>query len=285
MPLRKLKQLKNIKPFKSISTKLANHPKNKSQLSSQLKKAHSNQIISKDALNMLEGVLKVGKKKVEDIMVPRSQMKVIEKKLSYEQVLKYVVESEHSRFPVVDQDKDNIIGILHAKDLLGLLTLPHNKQLEKFEKVFCKENLRAAIFVPESKQLDTLLKQFKKSHKHLAIVVDEYGGISGLVTLEDVIEEIVGEIEDEFDIQEEQYIQQVSKNIFKINALTPIPDFNNKFKTSFENNNIDTIGGLITKHSGSVPKINQEIIINNLHFTISEADERHILNIKLKIKS
>ena len=257
-----------------------------SELSSHLKTAQKNKILTTDAFLMIEGVLSVSKLQVSDIMVPRVQMAVIEQGQTYDELLKTVTESAHSRFPVIAEkkDKDDVIGLVHAKDLLKFLTVSSEKEKnKKFKDLFKKENLRPAIFVPESQQLDTLLKTFKKSRKHLAVVVDEYGGISGLVTIEDILEEIVGEIEDEFDITEKTFIKQLSKTKYQINALTLIDDFNQKFKSNFDSTHVDTMGGLVTQKFGSVPEEDQSITIGNFKFTVQKADARHILELTLEL--
>ena len=257
-----------------------------SELRTHLKTAQYNKLLTLDAFRMLEGVLSVSKLQVSDIMVPRVQMAVIEQGQSYEEILKTVTESTHSRFPVIAEkkDKDDVIGLIHAKDLLGLLTLSTEKERNKrFKELFKEENLRLAIFVPESQQLDTLLKTFRKSRKHLAVVVDEYGGISGLVTIEDILEEIVGEIEDEFDITEKSFIKQINKTKYQINALTLIDDFNQKFKSNFDSTHVDTMGGLITQKFGSVPAEGQSLTIGDFKFTVQKADARHILELTLEL--
>lgn len=256
------------------------------QLSTHLKTAHKNNLLTTDALQMIEGVLSVSKLQVSDIMVPRVKMAVIEQGQSYEEILKIVTKSTHSRFPVIAEkkDKDDVIGLVHAKDLLKLLTISsESERNKKFKELFNKENLRLAIFVPESQQLDTLLKTFKKSRKHLAVVVNEYGGISGLITIEDILEEIVGEIEDEFDIAQESFIKKLTKTKYKINALTLIDDFNMKFKSNLDSSHVDTMGGLITQEFGSVPKKDQTVKVNDFKFTVIKADARHILELNLDL--
>ena len=265
------------------SRKLSSSVNSQNELTLQLKTARNKKIITTDALNMIEGVLRISSKKGEDIMIPRSQMAVIKKGESYKNTMKIIIESGHSRFPVISDDKDDVIGILHAKDLLSLITLEEQEKTKKFKTLFKPENLRSANFVPESQQLETLLKTFKKSHKHLAIVVDEYGGISGLITIEDILEGIVGEIEDEFDTEEEEYIQKISDNKYQINALTLIEDFNDYFKLQLDNPQVDTMGGLITQKLGSVPKKGEIILINDLKFIIKNANERQIHSLILEL--
>tara|TARA_E500000178_G_C16924159_1_gene708644 strand:+ start:323 stop:1171 length:849 start_codon:yes stop_codon:yes gene_type:complete len=269
-----MKWIKKIKKKKKQSI---------NDLLSMMKIAYKNKLITLDALKMIEGVLKVGKRQVHDIMVPRSHMVVLRQGQSQQQILNLVIESPHSRLPVIAEDKDNVIGILHVKDLLNLIPLNQTQINKKLNSLIQEENLRTAIFVPESQQLDTLFKTFKKTHHHLAIVVDEFGGITGLVTIEDVLEEIVGEIEDEFDIEAEEQIKKISKNKYKINALTLIEDFNDKFKSNIQHSHVDTMGGLITQHYGAVPKKGIEIELENYKFIVKEANERRIVSIHLEI--
>ena len=280
-----------IKRYKLWLDKVKNKIKRKriktfAQLSAHLKTAHKNKLLTTDALQMIEGVLSVSKLQVSDIMVPRVKMAVIEQGQSYEEVLKLVTKSTHSRFPVIAEkkDKDDVIGLVHAKDLLKFLTISsENEKNKRFKELFNKDKLREAMFVPESQQLDTLLKTFKKTRMHLAVVVDEYGGISGLITIEDILEEIVGEIEDEFDVAQESFVKKLTKTKYKINALTLIDDFNDKFKSSMDSSHVDTMGGLITQKFGSVPKEGQTIKVNDLKFTVTKADARHILELNLDL--
>ena len=278
------------KQLKSLATKIKSKKTfiklgSKNDLKTFLKDAKSKKIITQDALNMLEGVLSISSKKVEDIMIPRSKMAVIKKGISYEKTMKIITESAHSRFPVISDDKDDVIGILHAKDLLNLLALNEQEKAKKFKSLFLKVNLRSATFVPESQQLDTLLKNFKKSHKHLAIVVDEYGGISGLITIEDILEEIVGDIEDEFDIEEEDHIKKISEKKYQIKSVTSIDEFNEYFNVDLSHSEVDTIGGIVTHNLGAIPKKGDIVIIkeHNFKFTIKEASERQALIINLDI--
>lgn len=278
------------KHFRSLAQKIRSKKSgtslnSKSELNLHLKEAKNKKIITQDALNMIEGVLSVSSKKVEDIMIPRSKMAVIKKGVSYQKTMSIIIESSHSRFPVISEDKDDVIGILHAKDLLNLLALDEQEKAQKFKTLFLKANLRSATFVPESQQLDTLLKNFKKSHKHLAIVVDEYGGISGIITIEDILEEIVGEIEDEFDIEKEDPIKKISEKKYQIKAITSVEDFNDYFKIKLMHSEVDTIGGIITQKIGAIPKKEDIVLIDdfNFKFTVKEANERQALILTLDI--
>lgn len=252
-----------------ISHALQRDPQDREQLIELLRRLQQQNLFSADALLMIEGVLQFAEMQVRDIMIPRSQMIVIEEDFTLTQCLPIIINSGHSRFPVIGEDHNEVIGILHAKDLL-----PYGgKEDSKFN---LRDLLRAAVFVPESKQLDTLLKEFRANRNHMAIVVDEYGGVAGFVTIEDVIEQIVGEIEDEFDIDEETFIKQKSPNEYTVKALTPIEEFNQFFTSRFSDEEFDTIGGLVTNTFEYVPKRGEKIIIENFEFEILSADSRRI---------
>jgi magnesium and cobalt transporter len=207
---------------------------------------------------------------VRDIMVPRSQMVFVERDESPEKLIELVVESGHSRFPVIGEDRDQILGILLAKDLLRLRAAAEEEDFE------IREFMRPVVFVPESKRLNVLLKEFRRNHNHIAIVVDEYGGVCGLVTIEDVIEQIVGEIDDEHDVEDEQTIRKDRPREFTVRALTPIVDFNRYFSTAFPDEDYDTIGGLIMQQFGRLPRRGETIKIGDLEFRIVRADRRRI---------
>src|SRR6202453_5340581 len=212
--------------FKRITQSMSGEPRDLPELIEDLREASERGLFNGDALVMLEGVLAVADMQVRDIMVPRSQMVFVERDESPEKLVQLVVESGHSRFPVIGEDRDQILGILLAKDLLRL-------QSEGGEHFEIREYMRPVVFVPESKRLNVLLKEFRLSHNHLAMVVDEYGGVCGLVTIEDVIEQIVGEIDDEHDVEDDQSIRRESAREFTVRALTPIADFNHYFGTAF----------------------------------------------------
>jgi len=206
---------------------------------------------------------------VRDIMVPRSQMVFVERDEAPESLVALVVESGHSRFPVIGEDRDQILGILLAKDLLRL----HAAGNESFE---IREYMRPAVFVPESKRLNVLLKDFRRSHNHIAMVVDEYGGVCGLVTIEDVIEQIVGEIDDEHDVEDDQTIRKEGEREYTVRALTPIADFNRYFGTAFSDEEYDTISGLLMQEFGRLPRRGETIQIGQLEFRVVRADRRRI---------
>jgi magnesium and cobalt transporter len=244
-------------------------PKDREELTALLSEASKRGLIDADALAMLEGVLHVTDTQVRDIMVPRSQMVVIQRDDPPDAILPIVVESGHSRFPVIGEDRDQVVGILLAKDLLKLFAL-------KGDDFDIREFLRPAVVVPESKRLNVLLKEFRVSHNHMAIVVDEYGGVSGLVTIEDVIEQIVGEIDDEYDVEDDQPIRREGPRQFLVRALTRIEEFNDYFDTDFDDEEFDTIGGLVTHELGRLPRRGEAVSVQAIEFRVQRADRRRI---------
>ena len=255
--------------LKRITQSMSGEPRDLAELIEDLREASERGLFNGDALVMLEGVLAVADMQVRDIMVPRSQMVFVERDESPEKLVQLVVESGHSRFPVIGEDRDQILGILLAKDLLRL-------QSEGGEHFEIREYMRPVVFVPESKRLNVLLKEFRLSHNHLAMVVDEYGGVCGLVTIEDVIEQIVGEIDDEHDVEDDQTIRRESEREFSVRALTPIAEFNEYFGTAFSDEEYDTIGGLLMQEFGRLPRRGETIQIGELEFRILRADRRRI---------
>jgi magnesium and cobalt transporter len=256
-------------------------PVNNEQLVELLHGAHRKNLFDGDLLAMLEGVLQVDDMQVRDVMIPRSQVVVLERDAKPVIILRTVVESGHSRFPVTGESRDEVVGILLAKDLLFY-------SYERTDSHFnVREILRPAVFVPESKRLNVLLKEFRSSRNHIAIVVDEYGGVAGMVTIEDVLEQIVGEIEDEHDVEEEDTIRKHSEVHYTIKALTPVADFNEYFNTEFPDDEFDTIGGLVVNHIGRLPKRGERIVIGKLLFKVLRADSRrvHMLQLTLLPKS
>jgi len=252
--------------------------KTREQLSKILKISAQSEILSSEALNMIEGVLCVSDMQVRDIMIPRSQMVVLEIDCDIEESLPKMISCGHSRFPVIGENRDEVLGTILAKDLLPFV-------LNKANKININELLRPAMIVPESKRLNILLKEFRASRHHMAIVADEYGGISGLVTIEDVLEQIVGNIEDEFDIQESENIIKLDNDFYTVQALTPIIEFNEYFATDFSDEEFDTIGGVVLNSFGYLPVKNETIIIKNFKIRILNADKRRIRLLKIcKIK-
>lgn len=245
-------------------------PRDRAEMVEMLRAAARGGMLDADALSMIHGVLRVSDLQVRDIMVPRSQMVVLERDAGPRSLLPSVTESGHSRFPVIGDDRDQVIGILLAKDLLRYYV---NDAAGAFD---IREVLRPAAFVPESKRLNVLLKEFRASRKHMAIVVDEYGGVSGLVTIEDVIEEIVGEIADEYDIDEDQTIRRESDRQFAVLALTRVQEFNDYFGTRFSDEEYDTIGGLVMHQFGRLPRRGEAVTMDGLEFKVQRADRRRI---------
>ncbi|MFC6439908.1 CNNM family magnesium/cobalt transport protein CorC [Bowmanella sp. JS7-9] len=253
-------------------------PKNREELVEFINDAQQREVIDPSTREMIEGVLEVSEIRVRDIMVPRAQMVTINLNDSLEEFLPVLLESAHSRFPVIGEDKDHIEGVLLAKDLLRFVFTDR-------DNVRLQEILRPAVIVPESKRVDSLLKEFRQKRYHMAIVVDEYGGVSGLVTIEDILEEIVGEIEDEHDDDETSNadIRALNKNTYSVRALTEVEDFNDFFKTNFDEEEADTIGGIVLKAFGHMPERDETVEINGLAFTVTNADKRRLIQLKVTV--
>jgi magnesium and cobalt transporter len=252
-----------------LSAMLLREPEDREQLIDLLHSAYEHNLMDSDALSMIEGVLQVSEMQVRDVMIPRSQMDVIDILQTPEQFIPFVIETSHSRFPVVEESKDNVIGILLAKDLLRFYA---------GEEFNVRDMLRPAVFVPESKRLNVLLREFRNNRNHIAIVVDEYGGIAGLVTIEDVLEQIVGEIEDEYDFDEtEDNILLDRTGRWRVKATTEIEDFNAALGTNFSDEDFDTVGGLVIGHFGHVPKRGEQVSFGGLNFQVLRADSRRLL--------
>jgi hemolysin (HlyC) family protein len=246
-------------------------PQDREELVGVLRVAAARSLIDTEALTMLEGVLEVGDLQVRDIMVPRAQMAFVRRNQAAPQILSLVVESGHSRFPVMDEDRDDIVGILLAKDLLRFTSLTAG---ERFD---IREYMRPAVFVPESKRVNVLLKEFRHARNHMAIVVDEYGGVSGLCTIEDVIEQIVGEIDDEFDVEDDQLIRRDAERQFTVRGVTRIGEFNEYFGSQFsEEQGYDTVAGLMMKQLGRLPRRGETATIEGFEFRVLRADRRRI---------
>ena len=262
-----------------ISQLLLGEPKDRDELMNVLREAEQNEVLDPDALRMIEGVMHVSVMRVREVMIPRSQMVVVEKDAPLSDIMPHVLDSAHSRFPVVDSSKDDVVGILLAKDLLSAC---YNRPDDKFH---LRELLRPAVFVPESKRLNVLLQEFKENHNHLAVVVDEYGGVTGLITIEDVLEQIVGDIEDEHDIDEGSYVRQHSDSQYLIKAQMPLEEFNQYFNSQLSNEEFDTIGGSVLQAFGHLPKRGESIAIGPFHFTVLRADKRRVLLLKLSLNA
>ena len=254
-------------------------PRNSQGLMSILKRASDDEVLDRALLTMIEGVLCVGDMRVREIMIPRSQMKVIRKDATDRQILKMVTDGSHSRFPVVDDTPDKISGILHAKDLLRFFEKDEKQPFD------INEYLRPSVIVPESKRLKVLLEEFRKNRNHMAIVVDEYGGVSGLITIEDVLEQIVGDITDEYDDIEDNYVFAHKSGDFRVKALMPLEDFNQQFKVNLSNGSSDTIGGFIVNTLRHLPERGEKIEINQLMFEVVHADNRRIHSLLVKKKA
>ncbi len=250
---------------------LTGEPSNRDDLVAILHDATENNLINPNSLGMIEGVLDVHELRVKEIMIPRSQMVTIDDDIPLAEIITTVIDAKHSRFPVIGENKDEILGILLAKDLLAFL---HTKK--HGNKFNLRDILRSATFIPESKRLDVLLQDFKISRNHMAIVADEYGGVTGLITIEDVLEQIVGDIADEHDIDEEHFIKKHRDNTYYIQAVTTIEEFNEYFNAEFTNDDVETIGGLLIRNFGHLPKKNETIEINDILFKVLRADSRRI---------
>ena len=252
-----------------LSALALREPADREQLVALLRSAYKKNLLDADALSIIEGAMTVSEIQVRDIMIPRAQMDVIDINEPIEQFIPVVISTAHSRFPVIGENRDDVIGVLLAKDLLR-----HYAGEEEFN---VREMLRPAIFVPESKRLNVLLREFRASRNHMAIVVDEYGGVAGLVTIEDVLEQIVGDIEDEYDFDEaSDNIILESSGRYRVKALTQIADFNAAFATSFSDEDYDTVGGLVIAHLGRLPKRGESITLEGLRIQVLRADSRRV---------
>ncbi|MHB8255696.1 MAG: HlyC/CorC family transporter [Acidiferrobacterales bacterium] len=257
---------------------LLREPGTRQQLVEVLREAQARDLMDRDALDMIEGVLQVSEMQVRDIMVPRAQMYVVDKNSAPEEYLPRVIETGHSRFPMIDGDKDKVVGILLAKDLLRYF-YGGKRRKSRFS---LNDYLRPAVFVPESKRLNVLLRDFRTNRNHMAIVVDEYGGVAGLVTIEDVLEQIVGEIKDEYDIDaDDVMIVERGTGEFVVKALTTLEEVNSRLGTAFANDGIDTIGGLVVTTFGHLPRRGEKTDIGGLRFEVLRADSRQVHLLKV----
>ncbi|MEY8262728.1 MAG: transporter associated domain-containing protein [Bermanella sp.] len=247
------------------------NPKNRTEIKHLLREAQERELVDSDALAIMEGAIQVTDMKVREIMIPRSQMVCVNIEQKPKEFLASIIESAHSRFPVLGETEDDVLGILLAKDLLDLVLE------ENTDNFRIKDIIRPVTFVPESKRLNVLLKEFRATRNHMAIVIDEYGGVDGLVTIEDVLEQIVGDIEDEHDFDEtENFIKQIDDTTFMVKALTPIEDFNEAFNCQFSEDAFDTIGGIVMEKFGRLPDCNESIDIGLLNYKIANANSRQI---------
>ena len=251
-------------------------PYTRSDLEGLLKLAAENEVIDQDARTIMEGALLVGDMQARDAMIPRAQMVVIRDSATLQEVLPQIIHSGHSRYPVVGDGTDDVKGILLAKDLLPFALEPEGS----FEIAAL---MRAAVIVPESKRLNVLLREFRQQRNHMAIVIDEYGGVAGLVTIEDVLEEIVGEIEDETDADDEVQIRKLTESTFFVQALTPIEDFNEAFGSTFSDEEFDTIGGLVLNAFGRLPNRNETTHLEGFEFKVINSDQRKLNSLRVTI--
>lgn len=250
-------------------------PQDRNELIDLLQTSQKRNLMDMDALTMIEGVFQVSEIQSRDIMIPRSHMVCLQADNSYEEMLPVVIESGHSRFPVIGDSRDQIVGILLAKDLLRY------SDPEAREDFDIKDVLRSPVFVPESKRLNVLLKEFRSSRNHMAMVVDEYGGIAGLVTIEDVLEQIVGDIDDEHDIEDIGNIRRLGVNRYSLKALTPIEELNGFFNSGFSDDDYDTLAGMLMKEFGHLPKRGESVMIDRFLFKIMSADSRRIKQVQV----
>ena len=254
--------------FERLSLLLLGEPEDREQLLQLLRSAYGRNLMDADALSIIEGALSVSEMQVRDIMVPRAQMDVVSIHEPPEKLVDFVLATAHSRFPAIGESKDDVIGILLAKELLRHFA---GKEFD------LRDSLRPAVFVPESKRLNVLLREFRASRNHMAIVVDEYGGVSGLVTIEDVLEQIVGDIEDEYDFDEAAgNIVLDNAGRYRVKATTEIEDFNAAFGTQFSDEEFDTVGGLVIHRLGRLPKRNEVVIVDGLRLQVLRADSRRV---------
>ncbi|MFT6955851.1 MAG: magnesium and cobalt transporter [Halieaceae bacterium] len=262
--------------LEKISHLFSSEPRTRADLEDVLSVAAENEVIDEDARSIIEGAMKVSDMQARDIMIPRSQMVVIKADQTLEEILPQIISSAHSRYPVIDESLDDILGILLAKDLLPQILNEDQASLK------VTELLRQTVVVPESKRLNVLLREFRENRNHMAIVIDEYGGVAGLVTIEDVLEEIVGEIEDETDAQEDLFIRKISEQDYFVKALTPVDDFNDYFGARFSEEEFGTIGGLVLQAFGHLPNRNEVTNIENFEFKVINADQRKIHSLRIR---
>jgi magnesium and cobalt transporter len=262
--------------IEKIGQLFSSEPRNRNDLEDVLSVAAENEVIDEDARSIMEGAMQVSDMQARDIMIPRAQMVVIRADAPLEEMLPQIIQAAHSRYPVIGESHDDILGILLAKDLLPQI-LENDHSAFKIEEL-----LRPTVVVPESKRLNVLLREFRENRNHMAIVIDEYGGVAGLVTIEDVLEEIVGDIEDETDVEADRFIRRISDDDYFVKALTPIEDFNEYFGTTFSDEEFDTIGGLVIQALGHMPSRNETATIDQFEFKVINADRRKIHSMRMR---
>jgi magnesium and cobalt transporter len=261
--------------MRKLGRALSGEAEDREDLVQQMRQALERGLIDADALQMMEGVLGVADLQVRDIMIPRSQMVTVRRDDPPEKLLPVIVESGHSRFPMVDDDRDDIVGILLAKDVLRYVA---TGRLADFD---IRECMRPAVVVPESKRVNVLLKEFRRNRNHMAIVVDEYGGVSGVVTIEDAIEQIVGDIDDEFDVEDDQNIRKEAERQFLVRGATPIAEFNEYFGVELADDEFDTVAGLVMKQLGHLPRRGETLMIGDIEIRVLRADRRRVEALKV----
>jgi magnesium and cobalt transporter len=259
-----------------LSQLFHSEPKDKEELIEVIREAEENELIDLDTLDMIEGVMDIAEQRIRDIMIPRSQIVTIKDNYSLDECLDIISEHGHSRYPVISEDRDHIEGILLAKDLLIFI----RQGVDNFD---LKKILRPTVVVPESKRVDHMLKEFRMQRYHMAMAIDEFGGVSGLVTIEDILELIVGDIEDEYDEVEDRDIRRLSPSVYTVRALTPVEDFNEIFAIDFSDDEMDTIGGLVMQHFGRLPLRGESITIDGYQFKVAIADRRRIIQLHVTI--
>jgi len=265
--------------FDRLSQAFSGEPRNRAELLAELRSAQANGLMSFDTLAMIDGAIGVSDKQVSDVMVPRAQMVTVPTTADVAATMRIVTESGHSRFPVTGEDRDEVVGILLAKDLLKCFA-------DGAPPCSVAGLVRPVVLIPETKRLNVLLKEFRSGRKHMAIVVDEYGGVSGLVTIEDVLEEIVGDIDDEHDeIETSSFIVAQPDGRFLVNALTPIGEFNDRFGTRFADDEFDTIGGVVTAELGHLPGVGEELELGGLPFRVTKADGRRVQQFAVRVQN
>ncbi|EKO5169978.1 CNNM family magnesium/cobalt transport protein CorC [Vibrio vulnificus] len=262
--------------FERLGQLFQGEPKDRQELVDVIRDSEVNDLIDHDTRDMLEGVMEIAEMRVRDIMIPRSQMVTIERKDNLDSLIALITDAQHSRYPVISEDKDHVEGILLAKDLLKYL----GSDSAPFD---IEEVIRPAVVVPESKRVDRLLKEFRQERYHMAIVVDEFGGVSGLVTIEDILEEIVGDIEDEFDEEEDADIRKLSKHTYAVKALTTIEEFNETFGSRFSDEEVDTVGGLVMTAFGHLPTRGEIVEIDGFNFKVTAADNRRVIQLQVTV--
>ncbi len=264
--------------LQKITHLFSTEPHTRDDLMDVLAISAENEVIDEDARSIMEGAMQVSDMQVRDIMIPRAQMVCIKAESSLEEFMPQIIKSAHSRYPVIGESPDDVLGILLAKDMLPLLLGQDATNID------LRNLLRPTVVVPESKRLNVLLRDFRASRNHMAIVVDEYGGVSGLITIEDVLEEIVGEIDDEYDEEEEAFIQQSGEGVYMVQALTPIDEFNESFDSDFSDDDYGTVGGLLLAQFGRVPEFGDVVTLGDrFEFRVTKANNRRIITMEMNV--